>query len=255
MFKKNPFQLIRLVKMPSVIVIAALCGVLMTACDGDCNIGSTVPLTSTPLPAGGGGAQQEEAQPQTCTGRFCKYDNTGVRLDDLAENWSCVEDTATKKFWEVKSLEASSARYNLWSYALTGTTGVDCGGFLGACTPAAYVDAVNAALSEPRPCGTTKVCRIPTHSELIDLAMPTALLPSEAGKLTEREQTYLPDKKFFPDHLDGGSYCTDTIKDVGSRQVIYGVSIPANTRADAFTLYMAPVVDAGATCHTRLICE
>ncbi|OQX15620.1 MAG: hypothetical protein BWK73_06255 [Thiothrix lacustris] len=167
-----------------------------------------------------------------------------------------MQDKLLGTFWEVKSDDAG-LRDKDWTYAKTGAAGT-CGGTLAACSPSAYVTAVNAAPT--RPCGSTRSCRLPTHPELIYLSFPEALLtpvvaggvPTTAGKVTSTTTGYTPPAAFFPDMMTDGFYFNSS----DARQVAYGVSIPAGSSVDAISLLgMAPAVGSDLAGHIRLICE
>lgn len=246
------------IKNSGLVLAMVLCASLLSACDcdGDCNVGSAtsavattpavadpaVPPATTPPPA--------TTSPAACIGRFCKVGSTGARLDPAATSWSCVEDTATGSFWEVKT-DDSALRDKDWTYAAAGAAGA-CGGTLAACTPTAYAAAVNAAAT--RPCGTTRTCRLPTHAELMYLAFPAAFLPTASPRVTSTPTAtaYIPDAAFFPETVMDGFYFNAT----DGRQVNYGYVVPADTSVDAISLTpMAPAAGPELAGHIRLICE
>lgn len=247
------------IKKSSLVLAMALSASLLSGCDcdGDCSTGATstatttvattttpttttttTPTTTTPT----------TTTPATCADtRFCKYSSTGALLPDTATSWSCVQDKLQGHFWEVKTDDAG-LRDKDWTYAKAGTAGA-CGGTLAACTPAAYVTAVNAAAT--RPCGTTRTCRLPTHAELIFLSFPAEYFPT-AGRTTTGTRGYTPPAAFFPDAVADAFYFNST----DDRQVAYGVTIPAGSSVDAISLLgMAPSVAPEVAGHVRLICD
>ena len=255
---------IPVIKTSGLVLAMVLCASLLSACDcdGDCNASSatsavsttTTPAVVTPDPT----TPVVTPTPVTPTpvaaakcadARFCKFDSTGTMLDDSATAWSCVQDKLLGNFWEVKTDDAG-LRDKDWTYAKTGTAGA-CGSSLtpAACSPAAYVTAVNAATT--RPCGTTRTCRLPTHAELILMSLPAAYIPT-AGKTTTTTTGYTPPVAFFPDVVADAFYFNST----DDRQVAYGVSIPAGSSVDAISLLgMAPVAEPDLAGHVRLICN
>jgi hypothetical protein len=254
------------IKNSGLVLAMVLCASLLSACDcdGDCNVGSAtsavattpvvadpaVPPATTPPPATTTPAAAVCADP-----RFCKFSSAGVLLDDSATSWSCVQDKLLGNFWEVKA-DDDGLRDKDWTYAKAAPT-ASCGGTLTACTPDAYVTAVNAAST--RPCGTTRTCRLPTHAELIFLSFPGEFLtpvvggvPTTAGKTTPTTTGYTPPAAFFPDAVPDAFFFNST----DDRQVAYGVSIPAGSSVDAISLLgMAPFVAPELAGHIRLICE
>lgn len=261
---------IPVIKTSGLVLAMVLCASLLSACDcdGDCNTGtatSAVSTTTTPAVVAPTPTPTTPVVTPTPTTpavaacadtRFCKVGSTGAILDDSATTWSCVQDKLLGHFWEVKTDDAA-LRDKDWTYAKDGATGVSCGGTLTACSPDAYVTAVNTATT--RPCGTTRTCRLPTHAELIFLSFPDAFLtpvvgsvPTTAGKTTLTTTGYTPPAAFFPDAVPDAFF----FNSIDARQVAYGVSIPAGSSVDAISLLgMAPVAEPNVAGHVRLICD
>lgn len=248
-------KLITSMKKSSLVLAMALGVSLLSGCDcdGDCSTGATSTATTTvstttTTPTTTTPTTPTTTTPATCADtRFCKYSSAGTLLPDTATSWSCVQDKLQGHFWEVKTDDAG-LRDKDWTYAKAGAAGA-CGGTLAACTPDAYVTAVNAATT--RPCGTTRTCRLPTHAELIFLSLPAEYFPT-TGKATTGTRGYAPPAAFFPDAVVDAFYFNST----DDRQVAYGVTIPAGSSVDAISLLgMAPSVDPTVAGHIRLICD
>ncbi|MFN3785465.1 MAG: hypothetical protein ACK4RS_01365, partial [Thiothrix sp.] len=184
--------------------------------------------------------------------RFCKVSSTGEILDDSATSWSCVRETinGTVNYWEVKDPTVGSLRHKDWTYAKAGAAGA-CGGTVTGCSVDAYVAAVNAGT---RPCGPTRTCSVPTHADLIYLALPSTAFPQPDGnaKLTTETRSYAPPATFFPDAVTSGFYFNSS----EARQVDYSAVIPAgrpfNNLSDEG---MAPPASDTMAGHLRLICK
>lgn len=260
---------IPVIKKSGLVLAMVLCASLLSACDcdGDCDAGSassgvsaTTPATPTPVVTPTPVTPVTPVTPPaaaTCADpRFCKFDSTGALLDDSATSWSCVQDKLLGNFWEVKT-DDSGLRDKDWTYAKEGAAGA-CGGTLTTCSPDAYVAAVNTPTTN-RPCGPARVCRLPTHAELIFLSFPEAFLtpvvggvPTTGGKTTPTTTGYVPPVAFFPDAVPDAFFFNST----DDRQVAYGVSIPAGSSVDAISLLgMAPVAVPTMAGHVRLICN
>ncbi|SDZ73519.1 hypothetical protein SAMN05660964_00044 [Thiothrix caldifontis] len=259
------------IKKGGLVLAMVLCASLLSACDcdGDCSTGvaqdasagaGTTPSDGTSGTGGTGGTTTPTTTAPKCaakddttklTARFCKYDSTGTMLDDTATSWSCVEDTLLNNFWEVKTND-SGLRDRDWVYARTGTAGA-CGGTLTTCSPDAYVAAVNASTS--RPCGSTRTCQIPTHAELIELAVPATYLPTFGKTITPGVPAgYLLDSRFF--EVDAPASGLGAYFNASDNKVVqYGVPIPDGYNANTLTWIMAPD-DTGTTAgQIRLICK
>ncbi|WGZ93933.1 MAG: hypothetical protein QJT81_19440 [Candidatus Thiothrix putei] len=253
------------IKKGGLVLAMVLCASLLSACDcdGDCSTGvaqqGTSPTGTTPSDGTGGGITTPTTTAPKCaakddttklTARFCKYDSTGAMLDDSATSWSCVEDTLLKNFWEVKT-DDGLLRDKDWSYAKDGASGVTCGGTLTTCSPEAYAIAVNA--SATKPCGA-RTCSLPSHTELIYLALPTAAFPQPDGnaKLSTTTTNYAPPAAFFPEAIPSALWFNST----DDQQVDYSKVIPAGTPFNNVSDEgMAPPAAPTLAGHVRLICK
>lgn len=251
---------IPVIKKSGLVLAMVLCASLLNACDcdGDCDAGSassavspTIPATAPVDPPAVTPVAPVAPPAAKCADpRFCKFDSTGSLLDDSATSWSCVQDKLLGNFWEVKT-DDTGLRDKDWTYAKTGTAGA-CGGTLAVCSPDAYVAAVNAAAT--RPCGTTRTCRLPTHPELIYLALPAEAFPQPDGnaKRSTVTRSYAPVPAFFPDVVADAFYFNST----DARQVNYSAVIPAGSAFNNVSDEgMAPAAGPELAGHVRLICN
>lgn len=255
---------IPVIKKSGLVLAMVLCASLLSACDcdGDCDAGSassgvsaTTPTTPTPVvtptPVTPVAPVTPPAAARCADPRFCKFDSTGALLDDSATSWSCVQDKLLGNFWEVKT-DDSGLRDKDWTYAKAGAAGA-CSSTLTTCSPDAYVAAVNTPTTN-RPCGPARACRLPTHAELIYLALPAEAFPQPDGnaKRSTVARSYAPVPAFFPDAVADAFYFNSS----DARQVNYSAVIPAGSAFNNVSDEgMAPAAGPELAGHVRLICN
>lgn len=247
---------IPVIKRSGLVLAMVLCASLLSACDcdGDCDTGSASGAVSTvapPVVTPSSTVVVPPAAARCADARFCKFDSTGTLLDDSATSWSCVQDKLLGNFWEVKTDDAR-LRDKDWTYAKTGAAGA-CGGTLATCSPDAYAAAVNTPTTN-RPCGPARVCRLPSHPELIYLALPAEAFPQPDGnaKRSTVTRSYAPVPAFFPDTVADAFYFNST----EDRQVNYSAVIPAGSAFNNVSDEgMAPAAGSELAGHIRLICN
>lgn len=257
---------IPVIKKSGLVLVVVLCASLLSACDcdGDCDAGSAssgvsaiAPATPTPVviptPVTPVVPVTPPAAARCADSRFCKIGSDGELLDDSATSWSCVRETINGgvNYWEVKS-DDSGLRDKDWTYAKAGAAGA-CGGTLTTCSPEAYVAAVNTPTTN-RPCGPARACRLPTHAELIYLALPAEAFPQpdDNAKRSTVTRSYAPVPAFFPDVISSGFYFNSS----DARQVNYSAVIPAGSAFNNVSDEgMAPSAGPELAGHVRLICN
>jgi hypothetical protein len=253
---------IPVIKTSGLVLAMVLCASLLSACDcdGDCKTATTAVSTATITPDVVTPTVVTPTAPVVVTptapaaakcadARFCKYDATGTMLDDSAKTWSCVQDKLLGNFWEVKTDDAG-LRDKDWTYSKAGGAGA-CGGTVAACGAAAYATAVNAGT---RPCGPARTCALPSHAELIYLALPADAFPLPDGnaKKTTTARSYAPNPTFFPEAIPDAFYFNST----DARQVNYAAVIPAGAAFNNLSDEgMAPPATDDMAGHIRLICK
>lgn len=255
---------IPVIKTSGLVLAMVLCASLLSACDcdGDCNTStatSAVSTTTTPAVVAPTPTPTTPVVTPTPTtpvaarcadARFCKYDSTGTMLDDSATAWSCVQDKLLGNFWEVKTDDAG-LRDKDWTYTKAAASVGACGGTVAACSAAAYATAVNAGT---RPCGPTRTCALPSHAELIYLALPSEAFPQPDGnaKRTTVTRSYAPNPTFFPEAVPDAFYFNST----DARQVNYTAVIPTGAAFNNLSDEgMAPAATDDMAGHIRLICK
>lgn len=161
--------------------VVALFTSLLTACGGG---GSSTTTATTPTPITPT-TQTTPTTPAPAAKTFTKLNLTGAPyVADGVQTLGCVQDSQTKKFWEVKTNAADVAKSDFrdvdygyrWGAAgsapgtaTTASAGAvnTCAGIT-KCNPESYVAAVNAMNGGKGLCGKNN-WRIPTADELLGL--------------------------------------------------------------------------------------
>jgi hypothetical protein len=182
---------VNLYKKSGLFLAVALSASLLTACGGGGGTttvtADTTPTTTTPTtPTTTTPTTPTTTTPTTPAAKtFTKLNLTGAAyVADGVQTLGCVQDSQTKKFWEVKTNAAVTASSDFrdvdygyrWGTAgstagtpATSSAGATntCSG-LTKCNPESYVAAVNAMNSGQGLCGK-KTWRMPTADELMGL--------------------------------------------------------------------------------------